>query len=328
MRKNNMSMRDAIQSFPDQFSYNPEIVNAQNLKRRDIFIVAGMGGSHLAGDILQAWDPSLDVIVHSDYGISGYPASVLDKALLIASSYSGNTEETISAFEEARERGMTVMAISVGGKLIEIAKKHALPYIKLPDIGIQPRSALGFSFLALLKATGNEKALLELRGLATSLDPTLYESKGKGIAKRLHGKVPVIYSSRANYAIAYTWKIKFNETGKIPAFMNVFPELNHNEMNGFDVKELTRKLAENFCFLFLEDGEDDSRIQRRMKITKLLFEQRGLKVLSAPLEGRSRLERIFSSVLLVDWAAFHSAGLYNVDPEQVPMVEELKGLMA
>ncbi|MFY9457754.1 MAG: bifunctional phosphoglucose/phosphomannose isomerase [Candidatus Spechtbacterales bacterium] len=323
-----MSMYEAIKNFPKQFEYEPRIENGENLKRRAIFIVAGMGGSHLAGDIVQAWSPSLDVIVHSDYGISRYPKSVLANALIIASSYSGNTEETISAFREARDRGLDIIVISTGGKLIELAKEQSVPYIEMPDTGIQPRSALGFSFAALLKAIGEEEALAQLRNLATLLDPEAYEDAGRAFAEKLKGKVPVIYSSRANQAIAYNWKIKFNETGKIPAFYNVFPELNHNEMTGFDVKDATKKLSESFYFFILRDTEDHPSVIKGIKILERLYKDRGLSVEVLDIEGQGKLHKIFSSLILADWIAYYTAEQYGLESEQVPMVEEFKKLIA
>lgn len=327
-----MGMYDAIKNFNKQFEYEPRIENGENLKPFDSvqgkrIIVAGMGGSHLAGDILQAWDPSLDVIVHSDYGISGYPKSVLENAVVIASSYSGNTEEPISAYEEAQEKGLDVIVISVGGKLIELAKEHGTPYIQMPNTGIQPRSALGFSFAALLKAIGEGEALAELKNLATLLDPEAYEDAGKTLARKLKGKVPVIYSSRRNQAIAYNWKIKFNETGKIPAFYNVFPELNHNEMTGFDVKAATKKLSENFLFFVLRDSEDHASILKRMEVLERLYKDRGLPVEIVDIEGETRIHRIFGSLVLADWIAYYTAEQYGLESEQVPMVEEFKKLI-
>src|SRR3989338_7534914 len=123
------------------------------------------------------------------------------------------------------------------------------------------------------------------------------------------------------------WKIKFNETGKIPAFYNVFPELNHNEMTGFDIKDATRALSEKFHFIFLKDPEDLDKNQRRMSITEKLYQYRGLKVSTVGLSGNNRQERVFSALILSDWTAFYTARSYGLEAEQVPMVEEFKKLM-
>ncbi len=320
-------MRDAIENFQTQFAYKPEIVNFENLKRRGIFIVAGMGGSHLGADIIQAYDPSLDIIVRSDYGLSSYPRSVLENSLVIANSYSGDTEEVIDVFKEAAGRGLPVAAIAKGGRLMQLAKTLGAPYIELPPATLQPRSALGFSVRALLCMIGHEQGLEETGELASALSSLQFEEQGRTLAGILQGKVPVIYSSERNRAIAYNWKIKFNETGKIPAFCNVFPELNHNEMTGYDVLDSTKELSRNLFFLFVNDAEDDPRIQKRMSLTKKLFQNRGLSCESLEIQGNSRFYRIFSSLVIADWVAYYTAEFYGADREQVPMVEEFKKLM-
>src|SRR3989344_9035331 len=233
-------MRDAIKNFHTQFEYEPKVANGEKLKSYQKYVVLGMGGSHLAADLLRLWDPNLDVVVRSDYGLPPLSDSDWEKTLVIASSYSGNTEEPLDGFQQAQEQGLAVAAIAVGGELLRLAKEAKVPYIQLPDTGIQPRSALGFSLKAFFKLLGEETALSELTSLAEILNPELLEKEGHDLARILKDKVPVIYASARNEAIAYNWKIKFNETGKIPAFYNVIPELNHNEMTRFDVKESSR----------------------------------------------------------------------------------------
>lgn len=321
-------MYDAIKNFPKQFEYEPVVENAEYLKKYTKFAVLGMGGSHLAADLIKAWNPFFDIIVHSDYGLPEMRREVLEKTLIIASSYSGNTEETLDGFVQAREAGFPIAAISVGGKLLELAKEANTPYVQMPDTGIQPRSALGFSIKGLFKIIGEEKALGELKTLTGTLDPGRCEEQGKTLAEKLKGAVPVIYDSRKNYPIAYSWKIKFNETGKIPAFCNSIPELNHNEMTGFDVKEVSRLLSERFYFLFLRDSADHPKVRKRMEVLEGLYKDRGLRAEALELAGRTQFEKIFSSLLLADWAAYYTAEQYGLEPEQVPMVEEFKKLMS
>lgn len=321
-------MQEAIKNFPKQFAYEPKIENEESFRGFDKFIVVGMGGSHLAADLLKTWNPYLQVSIHKNYGLPAIPEKDLKNSLIIASSYSGNTEETLDAFKETVEKDLAVVAVSTGGKLLELAKEHSVPYIQLPDTGIQPRSALGFAFKALLKFMSEEDALEEVSGLADSLDSLSFENAGKELAEKLKGKVPVIYSSSRNLAIAYNWKIKFNETGKIPAFFNIFPELNHNEMTGLDVKESTKALSENFYFIFLKDEADHQKAIKGMEITEKLYVDRGLPVQIVSIAGESPFLKIFSSLLLADWTAYYTAVQYNVEPEQVPMVEEFKKLIA
>jgi len=333
-------MSDAIRNFAKQFSYEPIIENAETIELKKYVIVAGMGGSALAAGLLKTWDPSLRLTVHRDYGLPIVADDEKSETLIIASSYSGNTEETVSAYEEAGEKGLARVAVAVGGKLIDAAKRDGIPYIKLPDTGIQPRSALGFSFKALLKFLGLDDALAHVSSLAAELDPISFEEDGKKLVREMNGFVPVIYASTRNESIAYNWKIKFNETGKIPAFYNVVPELNHNEMTGFDPVSAygrethpgtngTREgLNKPFYFLFLRDASDHPRIQKRMSVLDGLYRDRGLPVKVIDLQGAHPFYKMFSSLVLADWTAVFTAEQYGLESEQVPMVEEFKKLVA
>jgi len=320
-------MEKAIQDFPKQFMFEPVVERAERLQQMPAVIVSGMGGSHLAADLLKSVYTDARLIVHSDYGLPLMRTEDLQKCLFIASSYSGNTEEALSGLEEARKRGMVTAAISVGGSLEKMAREYNLPFIKLPDMGIQPRSALGFSLLALMKIMGLEQEMREVRGLSDMLRPDELEPQGRQLAKEFHGYIPVVYASRRNGAVAYNWKIKCNETGKIPAFYNIFPEVNHNEMTGFDGVAKTRDLSRQFHFIFLRDIEDDPRIQKRMDVCGDLYMRRGFLVTEVPMEGATRWERIFNSLLTADWFSFHTGTSYGVETEQVLMVEEFKKLM-
>jgi glucose/mannose-6-phosphate isomerase len=320
-------MEETIRNFPKQFAWEPEIQNKERWKQFRSFILVGMGGSHLAGDIFQAVAPGFNLSVHQDYGLPLWPFAALKDTLVIVSSYSGNTEETISAFEKALAKQVPVAAISTGGKLLEMAKKHGVPYIQLPDTGLQPRMATGFMLKALAKITGREDLLSQATEAGRRLHPEEFQERGRALAQKLKGKIPVVYASNRNYCIAYMWKIKLNETAKIPAFYNVFPELNHNEMAGFDAQPSTKNLSERFYFVFLHDSEDEERIQKRMSILESLYAKRELPVETVGLQGSSRMERIFSCVLLADWAALYTAQFYGIDPELVPMVEEFKKLI-
>lgn len=321
-------MQTAIENFAQQFSFSPKIENKNKLKKYKKFVVLGMGGSHLAADILKLYKPTLSMTIHSDYGLPTLDEKTLKESLIIASSYSGNTEEVIEGLERALQKRLPVLIIAVGGKLIEIAKKQKLPYIQMPDTGIQPRSALGFSLLALLLAIGDTKALQETHTLAKSLKPRNFEKSGMALATRIQNKVPVLYASRSNAAIAYNWKIKLNETGKIPAFCNVLPELNHNEMNGFDVNTKSKKLSQNFYFIFLTDKTDHKQIQKRMKVTAKMYTNRGIACEMTELKGKTLWHKIFASLLFADWTAVSIASFYGLEAEQVPMIEEFKKLIS
>lgn len=322
-----MGMYEAIKNFHTQFSYEPEIINDENLKHFGKFIIAGMGGSNLVAGLLKIRDPYLDIIIHKNYGLPALPHDELRKRLLVANSYSGNTEETLNSLEQALKEGLPVSAITTGGKLLELAQKHGIPYIQMPSTGIQPRSALGFNLKAVLKIMARGDFLDEAASLAKSLKPLDLEEEGKELAAKLKGRVPIIYSSGKNEGIAYAWKIKFIETGKIPAFYNTFPELNHTEMTGFDRKSPTKELSERFYFIFLKDPEDHPQIKKRMEVIEKLYRERGLSVEAVELKGENIFQKIFSSLVLADWTSYYLGESYGVETEEVPMVEEFKGLI-
>lgn len=323
-------MYESIKRFPKQFLWEPEIKNpAPFLRDRVNFVIAGMGGSALGGELLKAVFANLDIKIHRDYGLPA--ASPL--SLVIASSFSGNTEETVDAFLEARRRGLPVAAVSSGGKLLALAEKEKIPYVALPNENIQPRAALGYSIRAILKLMGNEDALKDSAELSKSLNAELAEEEGKKLAEGIKGKIPIIYSSARNFPIAYNWKIKFNETGKISAFANRLPELNHNEMTGFslsrsnldiEVQPLNIKI---FSFLFLEDPSDAPRIIKRMQITKQLLESRGFPISNIQFPTSNIWHKIFQNLLVADFTAYYLAEHYGHDPNFVPMVEEFKKLI-
>lgn len=319
-----MAMYNSIVNFHHQFGFKPVINNKHFFRRTKKFIVTGMGGSQLAAELISTLDSKIDFIIHKDYGLPGLPDKELKQRLVIASSYSGNTEETLDSFETARKKKLPLIAISTGGKFLKLAKKYQFPYIQLPDTGIQPRSALGFSFMAILKALGQGKLLYEAHALSKNLFPLQYQKTGRNLAKKIKGFIPIIYASNRNYGLAYNWKIKLNETGKIPAFCNVIPELNHNEMNAFDIKKPTRTLCNKFSFIFLRDSTDHTRIRKRMEILERFYRERKLPVVRMYLKNKNPLHKIFSSVILADWTAYSIALEYGLDPEQVPMVEKFK----
>lgn len=319
-----MNIYEAIKNFYQQFEYEPKIENEDKLKAKfSKFVIAGMGGSNLASDLLKIRDPYLEILIHRNYGLPKISENELKERLLVANSYSGNTEETIDFLLEAISKKLTVTVVSTNGKLIELAKEYNLPYIQMPDIGLQPRSALGFNLKAIVKLIGRDDLLKELDELKGLLKPEEFEEKGRELAEKIKGYTPIIYSSTENIGIAYNWKIKFNETGKIPAFYNVFPELNHNEMAGFEIKELIEK----FCFIILKDKNDHPRIQKRMKVFEKLFSERGFKIEIINLEGISVFHKIFNSLILADWTSYYLAVYYSQDPEKVPLIEEFKNLI-
>ncbi len=316
-------MKKAIRNFPNQLRFEPFIENKDGLGKFENFIVCGMGGSHLAADLLKTWNPSFNLVIHHDYGLPML-ANNLNNYLIIISSYSGNTEEAIDSFNKAIAKNLQVACVSTGGKLLELAIEHKKPYITIPDTGIEPRSALGFSIVSLLKLMKEEQALSEIKKIADSINMNKAEKEGKILAKKLKNFTPIIYTSTKNEPIAYNWKIRFNETGKIPSFCNTFPELNHNEMVGFDGENKTKSLLKHFYFIFLKDKTDHPRIILRMDTLKNIFEKKGFFVEILELEGKNIWGKIFSSLLLADWTAYYTAEQYGLKAQETEIINKFK----
>ena len=320
-------MYESIKNFNKQFLYEPEIKNPENFVKKTSFIVVGMGGSAIAPLLLKTYKPSLDILIRRDYGLPEISTEELKNKTIILSSYSGGTEETISAFNEAKDKNLNMIVISAGGLLLSLAKENNTPYIELPDTGIQPRMALGLFTKAFLKVVEENDELKKINMLATILNPSDFEENGKNLAQKIKNSTPVIYASSRNLALVYIWKIKLNETGKIPTFYNVLPELNHNEMTGFDVKEPIKELCDKFHFILLKDTNDNPRILERMKVLEKLYKDRSLSIEVLELKEENIWLKFFSVLILADWTAYYTALEYGLESEEVPMVEEFKKLI-
>ncbi len=326
------NFRKVILDFPLQFKAGIE--RAEKIAFKNGFeriLICGMGGSALAGEILKMYFKNskikIPLFLHRDYNL---PFQVDKKDLIVAISYSGNTEETISSFNEALRRKLKVAAITSGGKLAQLCQKNEIPLVLIPT-GIPPRSALGYLFAALLKILINCQILPdvseEILILEKTLHPKKLENSGKKLAQKLKNKIPLIYASCFNFPLAKIWKIKFNENSKIPAFANFFPELNHNEMVGFSEISNFQIPISNFYVLILKDLKDHLRILKRMDLTAEILKKRGVKVENIYLQGKNFFSKIFSNLLLADWVSYYLALNYKIDPRPVKIVEEFKKKM-
>ncbi len=320
-------MKEDIYNFSQQFQFLPEIKNSKKWDVFEDYVLIGMGGSHLQGDIFKAIFPNFPLSIYQDYGI---PSDLNEsKTGIIMASYSGNTEEVIDAYEKAIEKNIPVSVISKGGKLLGKAKKDGSPYVELPSDNIQPRIGVGYTFKALLELLNVDFDKGKIEDSIKNIENKKIhlEEKGKKIALLLEEKVPIVYSTRRNFICSSMWKINFNETSKIPAFFNVLPELNHNEMTGFDVISSTEKLSKNFVFIFLRDEDDFPRNKKRMDVLKDVLNKRNFEVIDVEIEGDFRAEKIFYAILLSEWTSYYLGGFYNTEREDVPMVEEFKKLI-
>ena len=290
----------------------------------DKVVVTGMGGSAIAGNLLQVYcsekAPSLHVHVSRSYDV---PAFVDGKTLVFAISYSGNTEETLSAVKSAMRKGAKIVAVTAGGKLKMQAEQLNKAIVEIPE-GIQPRAALPYLFLPLLNVLHNSGLIpdpsAEILATVNSLKATAgnYKERARSLAEKLVGKVPLIYASDKMAGIAYRWKTQLNENAKIHAFSHVFPELNHNELVGFS------KLNANYYVIILEDEADTRRIKERMRLTKEVAGSKGIPSTQIVIKGEYLLTRILSAVHIGDLASVYLAKLTGVDPEPIAIIENFK----
>ncbi len=321
-------MKEAIKNFPQQFEFEPEVANTEKLKKHDKFIVCGMGGSSLGAWLLKRDNPYLDLLLHRDYGLPRVPDYFLKEALIILSSYSGNTEEVLDTAQKCKEKGLSTAIITDSGELLQFAKDNKIPYIDLPNTGVEPRMAIGFTMIALVRLMGDANLEEKIKFSGSRLDPNEEKAVGEDLARVLIDKIPLIYSSTLNMPLAYNWKIKFNETAKIPAFYNIFPEFNHNELSGFDINDKSKILSERFNPIFLTDEDDGPRIKKRMDVMEQLFLDRKINVTRIPIEGKNAMSKIFRSILLGEWTALNLAKHYGSLDAKTPLIAEFKKKIA
>ncbi len=286
----------------------------------DSIVIAAMGGSAIPGMLLKSYLEKFPypVEVVKDYAL---PAWASKHTLVVAISYSGNTEETLTVFQEAMKRGCLVVGMSSGGKLMAKCRELRKPHVKVPR-GYMPRFAIGLQFMALLNLLQNAGLIPsnkeELQDCVESLQNNMFQLRGKELAELAKDKLPIIYSSRKMESLAYVWKISINETANSLAIANVFPELNHNEMQAFET-------AQPDVQVFILKVEDDpQRIQKRMTITKDIVKWSKAHVVEIAITGKHRLTKIFSAVLLGLWTGYYLAEEYQVSPDKIELIEEFK----
>ena len=316
----------AIRQFPAQFLESWKIVadhpGLEALIGRSYrrIYYAAMGGSSLPADLINdvyEGDPRLEPL--RDYNL---PAGAGEEDLLIAGSFSGNTEETLSAWREAMKRGLASVTLSNGGKLESEANAAGVPWIRLPDC-IQPRCATGHFYASLLgllfKMGLIDSPETELKRLVFFLEgfQDAAETWGKKIAASLKDRVPLIYGPSRFQGVCRIWKIKLNENAKVQSFYNVLPELNHNEMVGFT------KLLMKPAIVLLESRFMHPRVERRMEVLKEILGGE-MPILRVSAAGDTLLQEMFASLLIADYASYFLAAEYGVDPAPVAMVEEFK----
>jgi len=309
----------------------PEIKPVTNI------IAAGMGGSAIGADLLAAYlsdRSTLPFIVHRDYGLPAFAAG--RDTLVIISSHSGNTEEALSAFSTALERGCQVVVISTGGKLEEEGLRAGVTVWKFEHTG-QPRTAVGFSFgllLALITRLGLvddasaelEEACAVMSALQTRIkaDVSLLQNPAKRQAGQFVGRHVMIFASGFMTPVARRWKTQFNEVAKAFASFEALPEADHNTLAG--IYNPSEQVFHEYA-MFLATSLDHPRNQIRLQKTRELFMVEGVAADSFNAKGDSRMAQMWSALLFGDYVAYYLAILYDTDPTPIPPIVELKEAM-
>ncbi|HEX9917182.1 MAG TPA: bifunctional phosphoglucose/phosphomannose isomerase [candidate division Zixibacteria bacterium] len=344
LRKSDPSgMYNLIYNFPSQFKNASTLGKSLLLpdwRARDIknIVLVGMGGSAIGGDLVRSYlagELKVPFLINRSYTL---PNLVGPASLVFLSSYSGNTEETLSAYDQAKERKAKIVCISSGGKLLEQAVQDGFFSIKIPE-GYPPRAALGYSFvlplmvLAFLKLVPDKEKEMEetIKSLTNGVNVYKMERKtsenpAKNLALRLHKKLPIIYAAENHLdAVATRWKGQVCENAKMLAFSNLFPEFNHNELVGWKVID---GYKDKLVVIVLKDRDDHIRIKRRMEIVKGIIEKMGVEVIEKESAGEGLLSRIFSLIQLGDFTSFYLAILNQIDPFPVDIINFLKDELA
>jgi glucose/mannose-6-phosphate isomerase len=313
-------------------------VESANLEPHDSpggLVVAGMGGSAIGGELARAAlgdSASRPIMIARGYAL---PAWTTPDTTVLCSSYSGNTEETLAAYEAAGALGATRIVATTGGRLADAARREGVPVIPIPG-GFQPRAAVGYALVTALEvaalcgaadrthceidvAAAHAERLIEKWGPGSPPD-----SLAKELARSLHGTIAQIAGAGLTAPIAYRWKCQINENAKTPAFASELPELDHNEIMGW---EGAAELG-NFSAVFLDDSDLHPRVRQRIELTRGLIAGDAAATYRLESVGENRVERLVSLVLLGDLVSLYLAVLRGIDPSPVTLIERLKGELA
>lgn len=327
-----MEMKQLVDNFSKQLSEalqigrNSKIQPSKNSIQN--IVISGLGGSGIGGSIVSQLveaECSAPITIIKGYFL---PAFVGKNTLLIISSYSGNTEETLNAMQMGIEKGAQIVAITSGGKVEEICQKNGFDFIKVPA-GFPPRSCLGYSLTQLffiLKSFGLikldfenalEKSILKLENFKSEI-----QDKAKHLATFLENKMPVIYCEDRFEAVAVRFRQQINENSKVLCWHHVIPEMNHNELVGWTSKN------ENLAVVIFRNESDYFRNNARIEINKTVIEKYTSNLIEIYSEGETDLERAIYLIHLGDWASCYLADLRGVDAVEINVINHLKNSLA
>ncbi len=318
----------------EQAKFPVEVTNADHDNRPIAsVVVAGMGGSALAALLVKSWLKnrlSVPVEIIRTYNLPHY---VNENTLVIVSSYSGNTEETLSCLSEAKQRGAQVATIAAGGRLIELSDQSQVSYVRLPQ-DLQPRMAVIYNLRALIALLAHFEitdsgVLEEITATAEWLKAEssqwisgvgTHENYAKQLALLAVGKTPVFYAGSVMAPVAYKWKISWNENAKNVAFWNELPEFNHNEFIGWT----SHPIEKPFAVFDLVSNFEHSQIAKRFEVSDRLLSGQRPKSTVINLAGDTVIAQMLWGSILADFVSIYVAILNGVDPTPVPLIEKLK----
>jgi glucose/mannose-6-phosphate isomerase len=296
-------------------------------------IVIGMGGSAIGADLLRtlvAHECQVPIVVHRDYGLPGF---VGPRTLVIASSHSGDTEETVAGFESALQRGAQIVSITTGGELARRTRDGGLPLYSY-DYPVQPRAAIGYSLIALLgvvqhlglvsdKSADLAEAVAVMKQWQSEIKESVAtrDNAAKLLATKLYERLPVVYGAEHLSQVARRWKTQLNENAKSWAEFDVLPELNHNTVTGYGLPSDLSSLAH---VIMLTSDLNHPRVRLRFEITQGLLETHGIALDKIEARGRSPLAQLLSTVHFGDYVSYYLAMLYDVDPWSIGSIQSVK----
>jgi glucose/mannose-6-phosphate isomerase len=318
----------------DQARFDANVSNGEN-DHREItrVVVAGMGGSALAALIVKSWLKNQLRVPFEIIRTYSLPHYVDANTLVIASSYSGNTEETLSGLNEANERGAQMAVIAAGGELIKLATANDVAYVELPG-NLQPRMAVINNLRALVallvhfdvadsstfEDIENETDWLESETSQWTSDVTTDKNYAKQLALHAVGKTPVFYAGNLMSPVAYKWKISWNENAKNVAYWNEIPEFNHNEFIGWT----SHPIEKPFVIFDLVSHLEHPQILKRFEVSDRLLSGQRPKSTVVNLAGETVIAQMLWASILADFVSIYVAILNGVDPTPVPLIEKLK----
>ncbi len=321
-------MIDVIRSLPRQISHTIASFPPDPIRKRKIdkVLVAGMGGSGISGDLLRVVYPDILIINNKDYLVPGF---VDKKTLAILISYSGNTEETLSNYDQIRKRGSSIVILTSNGNL---AGKKCSLQVNVPK-GLPPRGAIGYLYAPLpiilhrfgLVAKDPTRELKDLAEFIGEYSAAL-ERGAKKISRRIFRKLAILYANSALFhVVAQRWQCQLNENAKCLAHVNVIPEMNHNEIVGLGRPKAINRYS---AVIFLNDPDAYQRNKLRVKILKKTIRQFMPEIIDVIPPGRSRLQRAFALIMLGDFVSYYCAIADRIDPLPVKRIDHLKKQLA